>query len=541
MPSLYRKYRPTSFPEVIGQPHVVTTLQNALAHKRVGHAYLFSGPRGTGKTTIARILAKELGTQPLDVIEIDAASNRGIDEARTLKEKVQVVPAQSPYKVFIIDEVHMLTKEAFNALLKTLEEPPAHAIFVLATTEPEKIPETIISRTQRFDFRKISNEKIKEHLLEIAEKEGAKLHPDAATLIAQSADGAVRDALSILDQLIHSSQEKKIEAENVREVLGLPPLAQVQVLIDSFLAKDASAGIAHVEELNKVGVDFYLLLAHLIEYIRSLLIALSYPDSQRPPMSEAEQQLFAHHLNDVSQAQCLEWLSYLFRARDTMRVSPIPSLPLEIAIINITKSAVSQVVTAKPVAETSKHIEKIAKPESRPDTLGKASMEAPQEETQPEQNEPRTSLTLSEKPKLEIRIDTSDIVNVEPVSLSSSGEMNLEEIFSRWSEALLSVKQKNFVVGGFLRGGVPVEVRKDTLVIACKFGFHKDKILETKNRLQIEEVLERLYGKKMKISCVLESELTEGQRQKLKEKEKEQELTLTKNALEMFEGKMVGE
>jgi DNA polymerase-3 subunit gamma/tau len=262
MQSLYRKYRPTSFVEVIGQPHVVTTLQNALAHKRVGHAYLFSGPRGTGKTTIARILAKELGTQPLDVIEIDAASNRGIDEARTLKEKVQVVPAQSPYKVFIIDEVHMLTKEAFNALLKTLEEPPAHAVFVLATTEPEKIPETIISRTQRFDFRKISNEKIKEHLLEIAVKEGAELNNDAAAIIAQSSDGAVRDALSILDQIIHSSEDKKISPEQVREILGLPPLTQVQEIVGSFIAKDAKKGIGDIAKLAESGVDFYLLLAH---------------------------------------------------------------------------------------------------------------------------------------------------------------------------------------------------------------------------------------------------------------------------------------
>ncbi len=528
MPSLYRKYRPTSFQEVIGQPHVVTTLQNALAHKRVGHAYLFTGPRGTGKTTIARILAKELGTQVLDVIEIDAASNRGIDEARSLKEKVQVVPASSPYKVFIIDEVHMLTKEAFNALLKTLEEPPAHAIFVLATTEPEKIPETIISRTQRFDFRKISNEKIKEHLLEIAGKESAQLHPEAAAIIAQNADGAVRDALSILDQLIHSSEDKTIEPTRVREVLGLPQLTLVQEMVANFISKDTSKGVSDIMSLAESGIDFYLFLAHLIEYIRSLLLVASYPNASRPPMSESEEITFRAQLHEVTQAECLKWLAALFQARENMKVSPIPSLPLEIALVHITggnnsgqkvlkETVVKQEVKEPEVPEQKVVAERKAEP-----------MPAPSKNEEGK-----------EVPKTAKELPVSEIINIEPISKGLV--LGIEEVFARWSEALISVKQKNFVVGGFLRGGVPVEIQNDTLVIACKFPFHKDKILERKNRIQIEEVLERLFGKKMQISCVLESDLTEDQRSKLKDKEREQEITLTKNALEMFEGKMVGE
>jgi DNA polymerase-3 subunit gamma/tau len=524
MQSLYRKYRPTSFVEVIGQPHVVTTLQNALAHKRVGHAYLFSGPRGTGKTTIARILAKELGTQPLDVIEIDAASNRGIDEARTLKEKVQVVPAQSPYKVFIIDEVHMLTKEAFNALLKTLEEPPAHAVFVLATTEPEKIPETIISRTQRFDFRKISNEKIKEHLLEIAVKEGAELNNDAAAIIAQSSDGAVRDALSILDQIIHSSEDKKISPEQVREILGLPPLTQVQEIVGSFIAKDAKKGIGDIAKLAESGVDFYLLLAHLIEYVRSLLLLVSYPDAAKPPMSEAEEGVMRSQLALISQVQCLKWLSLLFQARENMKVSPVPSLPLEIALLNITGGSIAKNPVSASVMDSDTH--EVKKPDTHlePESgkvVGRASEDAAKTQ------ELKESQTVAE------------VVNIEPIS--GIAELGIEDIFSRWSETLISVKQRNFVVGGFLRGGVPVEIKNDALVIACKFPFHKDKILERKNRIQIEEVLEKLFGRKMQIICILESELTQEQRTNLKDKEKEQEIMLTKNALEMFEGKMISE
>lgn len=521
MPSLYRKYRPTSFAEVIGQPHVVTTLQNALTHKRVGHAYLFTGPRGTGKTTIARILAKELGTQTLDVIEIDAASNRGIDEARTLKEKVQVVPASSPFKVFIIDEVHMLTKEAFNALLKTLEEPPAHAIFVLATTEPEKIPETIISRTQRFDFRKISNEKIKEHLLEVAKKEEANLDADAAAIIAQSADGGVRDALSILDQLIHSSEDKSIHPERVREILGLPALTLVQAMVQNFISKNTAQGIEDIAKLSENGVDFYLFLAHLIEYVRSLLLLVSYPDASRPPMSESEEMTLHKQLAQVSQAECLKWLSALFQARENMKVSPIPSLPLEIALIHITGGST---FVKKPVPQATE--------QDKGKVLKEVTIEIPKAEIKPVPEEPAPEKEIPKTP-------LDEVVNIEPITKDL--EVGIEEVFSRWSEALVSVKQKNFVVGGFLRGGVPIEIQNDSLLIACKFPFHKDKILERKNRLQIEEVLERLFGRKMQIACVLESELTEEQRTKMKDKEKEQEIILTKNALEMFEGKMVSE
>lgn len=551
MSSLYRKYRPSSFEEVIGQSHVVTTLKNALAHKRVGHAYLFSGPRGTGKTTIARILAKELGTQPLDIIEIDAASNRGIDEARTLKEKVQVVPAQSSHKVFIIDEVHMLTKEAFNALLKTLEEPPAHAIFILATTEPEKIPETIISRTQRFDFRKISNDKIAQILLDVATKEEAALPQEAAMLIAKNADGAVRDALSILDQLVHSSEDKSISPEKVREVLGLPPLSQVQSLVECFITKNTEQGIEDIQRLSDTGTDFYLLLAHLIEYVRYLLLAVSYPQAMKPPMSESEELTYRTQMALVSQAECLQWLAFLFEARANMKVSPLPSLPLEIVLIRVAgaQRGVAEKITSSPETVPQKK-----QAPQAPEPSGKVTMEV-EINTAPlrQESEIKESVNSAhneamdregevgdeEKQKTESQEASREMVNIEPISASS--DFGMEEVFSRWSETLISVKRKNFVIGGFLRGGLPVEVQNDTLLIACKFPFHRDKILEHKNRVQIEDVLESLFGKKVRVHCVLESELTETQRTRLKQKEQEQEVNLTKNAMEMFEGKMVSE
>lgn len=237
---LYRKYRSRAFDEVIGQDHIVSTLQKALEQGQISHAYLFTGPRGVGKTSVARILAHDInklpynddGTTHLDIIEIDAASNRRIDEIRDLREKVHLAPAQAPYKVYIVDEVHMLTTEAFNALLKTLEEPPQHVIFILATTEAHKVPETIVSRTQRFAFRPIEAKTMLTPLKDISKKENLQIDTEALSLIAEHARGSFRDALSLLDQI--RTQPPPIDATTVEAVLGLPPSEQIKKLFGAF-------------------------------------------------------------------------------------------------------------------------------------------------------------------------------------------------------------------------------------------------------------------------------------------------------------------
>src|SRR3989344_2301320 len=239
---LYRKYRPQEWEEIIGQEHVVRTLTNALKLERVGHAYLFGGPKGTGKTTIARLLAKSLGCGNLDLIEIDAASNRGIDEIRELRDGIKFAPTAGKYKVFIIDEVHQLTKEAFNALLKTLEEPPAHAIFILATTEIHKVPETILSRVQSFPFRKLAVPEIIKKLEKIVEMEKIKIEPDALRLIATFAGGSYRDAESTLEQLRVWS-DKTIIKEDIEDLLGAVDFEKVKSQAEKFSLDNAARAI----------------------------------------------------------------------------------------------------------------------------------------------------------------------------------------------------------------------------------------------------------------------------------------------------------
>ena len=287
-----RKYRPQCFADVVGQEHVTTTLANAIAQNRIAHAYLFCGPRGTGKTTIARIFAKCLNAtdgprvevaeedqrakeiaegRSLDVMEIDGASNRGIDEIRELRETAKYAPASSRFKIYIIDEVHMLTKEAFNALLKTLEEPPAHVKFMFATTEPEKVLPTILSRCQRFDLRRIPEALIVKHLGEIAKKEGVAIEPAALQAIARGADGGMRDAESALDQLISFCGEKIVESD-VLSMFGLAAQGQIIAIADGILGGDAQTVLRELETLTKHGKDLSRLLADLLGHFRNLLI-----------------------------------------------------------------------------------------------------------------------------------------------------------------------------------------------------------------------------------------------------------------------------
>lgn len=308
--ALYRQWRPQDFDALVGQKAVKTTLKNALASGKIAHAYLFSGPRGTGKTSMARILAKALNCEQgptaepcgqcgncqrivqgtsLDVIEIDAASNTSVDNIRDLREQVAFTPAESRYKVYIIDEVHMLSTGAFNALLKTLEEPPAHAVFILATTDPQKVPATIQSRCQRFEFRRVTVDEIAEHLAMVAAGSGIEADADALRLIAIQAEGGMRDALSLLDQC--GVMAKRVTVATVREVLGIVGREALHELTGAIGRRQLPQALATLNLLLEQGKDVKQVLTELIEYLRALVLYLAVPDYEEIYLTDTKEAL----------------------------------------------------------------------------------------------------------------------------------------------------------------------------------------------------------------------------------------------------------
>ena len=270
--ALYRKYRPQTFSDVVGQEQLITLLTNSISQKKIGHAYLFCGSRGTGKTTVARIFARDIGCNPEDIIEIDAASNRGIDEIRELREAVRTAPFSSPYKVYIVDEAHMLTKEAANALLKTLEEPPAHVVFILATTDPDKLPQTIVSRCQKIIFKQPDIETLSSRLIHVATKEGKKLLEESAELLARHGNGSYRDAIGNLEQVLTIS-EKIVNHDDVINLLGTPNQEVLIKFIEAICKKDTKNLIKEIEVLQKSNGIALRAYDDTIELIRQGLLA----------------------------------------------------------------------------------------------------------------------------------------------------------------------------------------------------------------------------------------------------------------------------
>jgi len=336
--ALYRKYRPKQFADVIGQDHVVNVLEGSIKTGRISHAYLFAGSRGTGKTSVARIFASEIGASGNDIYEIDAASNRGIDDVRELREGVNVLPFESPYKVYIVDEAHMLTKEAFNALLKTLEEPPKHVIFILATTETEKLPETIVSRCQTFSFKRPNRETLREMALAVAKKEGFKLEAAAAELVAILGDGSFRDTHGILQKVISGSKDKTVSREEVELVTGAPKAEIVRSVVEAVAAKNAEQGLTAIRAAGEGNVDMKVLGKLILERLRLILLVRYAPHLETSIKEEVGEddwmlvkELSGKKGQAINSATLLEFLN----AFDYLGRTAVPSLPLELAIIKI--------------------------------------------------------------------------------------------------------------------------------------------------------------------------------------------------------------
>ena len=362
---LYRKYRPQTFSEITGQEYVVQTLSNALSRNNISHAYIFSGSRGSGKTTIARLLAKAvnchnrkdgqfepcnkcssclevMGGRALDLIEIDAASNRGIDEMRELRDGIKFAPTKEKYKVFIIDESHQLTKEAVNALLKTLEEPPSHAIFVLATTEIHKMIPTIISRCQRFDFRKLTLPEIVKRLEFVSGKEGVKIEKPALEIIALNSGGAIRDAESLLDQVFTfsgaSDRKGIIKAEAIKELLGSIDTNVIGEFVDYLYQKQGDKIFTFLNGVFERGYDPQEFAKTLTRYLRQVMLLKINPDPMNPiivGLTAEEQKKMRGQAEKFSGLELLHILELFFDAENKIKYSSIPQLPLELAIVEI--------------------------------------------------------------------------------------------------------------------------------------------------------------------------------------------------------------
>lgn len=335
---LYRKYRPDNWKDVEGQEHIVSVLEQSIKDKTFSQAYLFTGTRGTGKTSVARIFARALDTNPEDIIEMDAASNRGIDDIRSLREGVRVLPFSSDFKVYIIDEVHMLTKEAFNALLKTLEEPPAHVVFILATTELDKVPETILSRCQVFSFRKPSEKTLISTIKDIAKKEGVEIDEDSASLIAFLGDGSFRDTLSILQKVFSVAKGRAITRELAEQVTGAPSLRVIRDLYNALIDKDIDACYKVLQNANEQHTDM-MLLAELVLSAMRLSLMYRYAPDQRAQIDVgySEQYVEVIKRGAVEGADVISSKSIvsMLTAIERLAFASVAVLPLELAFIEM--------------------------------------------------------------------------------------------------------------------------------------------------------------------------------------------------------------
>lgn len=495
-----RKYRPQSFDDIIGQSHVTTTLKNAISQDRVAHAYLFAGPRGVGKTTAARILAKALncekGPAPtpcnscavckeitqgssLDTLEIDGASNRGIDEIRNLRENVKFAPAKGKFKVYIIDEVHMLTPEAFNALLKTLEEPPPHVKFIFATTQPHKVPPTILSRCQRFDFRRIAVKDIVANLKKIAKAEKSEIDDEALALIARYSDGGMRDAQVMLDQ-ITSFAKGKVTALEVTKTLGMVEDEVLFELSRSIREKNAPEAIGILDRLIDQGKDVTQITLGLIEHFRNISIAKV--GSSAGDLIDASPEIIKHYQEEAAgfTIEDILYVIYTFsNTIDFIRKSHLLRVPLEAALIKLTLSH-----SIVPLAEIIKRVELLER-------QGGCPVPAPQisKPVNPQTHQP-------------INPPTRKPVNPQTDELASPG---LDEILGCWQTVINAIMQKKMSVASYLQEGYPISLEDNKLSIGFpkELQFHKEVLETPDNKRLIEEAIKSSLAKELKVMFVL--------------------------------------
>ena len=522
--SFYRKWRPKTFEEIIGQERVTRTLQNAIRTNRVVHAYLFAGHRGTGKTTTARILAKALncvqgptptpdnvcpnceaisGGYSMDVIEIDAASNRGIEEIRELRDRIRLAPTEGRYKVYIIDEAHMLTTEAANALLKTLEEPPAHAILVLVTTEPHRLPATILSRCQRFDFRRVSQKEIVARLKHIAAGEGFAIDDRALALIAGNADGSVRDAESILDQLT-AFAAGPITARDVVTVLGVVEEQTALGFADAVITRDVAGCLALVSRVVDEGKDLRQVMRTLIDHFRDLLVVKTGSrDADLIDTTEARLAALATQAEHTTIEDVLRVLNILSGTEGESRWSPQPRLLLEIALIRLCRPEMDPTVEGlRARVQAIEHrlggAPDPAPPASAPPTPAKPP-EVPRR--RPTQSRPAGQ----EDVKAEVTVASGAAVATADAEPAGVPVMVIEDVRRQWGRVLEEVKRTKMFCHALLIEGMPLRLEGSVLVIGLRSGynFHAENLHRPENRSVVEGAVERIFQRRLRLQCTI--------------------------------------
>lgn len=505
--ALYRVWRPRTFEDVVGQAHITRTLQNAISQEKFSHAYLFSGPRGTGKTSAAKIFAQTINCEhaPVkepcnecvacrgildgsisDVLEIDAASNTSVDDIREIRDKVKYASSVVPYKVYIIDEVHMISVNAFNALLKTLEEPPAHVVFILATTEPHKIPLTIISRCQQFDFKPISNKAIVDRMKTIIEEEKVAVSPEALETIALAAEGGMRDALSILDQAI-SYSDNHVGLEDVLAVTGGVSQQILTSIIQSMYDQDVQAGLDQFDQMIQNGKDPGRFVHDLIYFLRDLLLYKSAPNIG----DILERAIVDDDFKGLAQTVSIDWIQdaimQLNQCQQEIKWTNSPKVFIEITILTITNRYNNQDKSSSSADSEliSTLTSRLTQLEKKLDTLKQAPT-APQPTSQPRRAAPRANKNSYKIPYEQIR-----------QVLGEAEKSALQEVNSKWGTFLGQLKATDAPAHATIQDSKPAAASNQALVVAFRYEIHCSLFLD--NRETIESILTNSLGKQLTI------------------------------------------